>query len=267
MALILECLARIRMLFGCGLCALVVYWLIWLLHSLDPWLPELVFSIVDLMCFSPLVVVAWSLLSRSSDSVKTYRLVRYTILLHIAAALILSIMGGNDWAWMGSAGILMDVILIGLGPWRTNDPAPLRFYRKGVLMISGAVAACLMTWSYLNIGLVIWQSAELAGDRAYCLQIPGSLGKYEEVENVFELNGLSMQSLEDDHGLHLTFHAVLVIQGDQEVEWYNWSYRQVRFTPISKGTVQNPVLGMSEPFCKPQPHFVRNLLPNWPREK
>ncbi|HZW47762.1 MAG TPA: hypothetical protein VFF61_09560 [Microvirga sp.] len=259
MALILDCLARIRMLLGCGLCALVVYWLVRLLHFPEPWQPEILFWVFGLMCFSPLLVLAWSLLPRSSDHVKAYILVRYTVFFHIIFTSILTVLFGIEWVVPGIAGILMDLAFIGLGPWRTEDPAPLHFYRKGNLIFSGGVVACLMTWSYMNIGVVAWKAESTAAGKSYCLQIPFTRSNdYKETISLHDLRGLTMQA----HywkDITANFHAVLVVNNGDGFSWYNWSYRQLRFTPIARKDLESGVIGMSEPSCEPQPHFVRAL--------
>lgn len=259
MALILNWLARVRMLLGCGLCAYVMYLLIWVLHSPDPWDPEILFLIFGLWCFSPLLVLAWALLPGSSDRARAYLLVRSTIVLHIILALFLAIPFSFEWAAMGITGILLDLVLIGLGPWQTDDHAPLRFYRKCHLVLSGGVAVCLMTWSYMNVVVVAWDAERIAAGKPYCLQIPFSYASdYKETTSLHDLRGLTMQA-QYWKDITVNFHAVLVVENGNGFSWYNWSYRKVRFTPVARKDLESAVIGMREPNCKLVSHFLRAL--------
>jgi hypothetical protein len=259
MAAILNWLARARMLLGCGLCAFVVYHLVWLMHSPDPWQLEPIFWVFGLLCFSPLLVLAWSLWPKSSDHVKAYVLVRYTFFFHVFLALTLAAILDPEWAIPCILGVLMDLVLLGLGPWRTEDPASLQFYRKGHLVFSGGVLACLLTWSYINIGIVAWNAESTATGKPYCLQIPFTRSNdYKEATSLHDLRGLTMQAL---YWKDITsnFHAVLVVKNGDEFSWYNWSYRQLRFTRIALKALESGVIGMSEPSCKLRPHFIQTL--------
>ncbi|MXQ14911.1 hypothetical protein [Microvirga makkahensis] len=259
MVSILDWLTRIRMLLGCALCACVVYWLIWLLHSPDPWEPEILFLVFGLWCFSPLLVLTWALLPGSGDHARAYVAVRYAIALHIILTLFLAIPFGIEWAAMGITGILIDLAVIGLGPWRTDDHAPLRFYRKGHLIFSGGVVVCLMTWSYMNVVVVAWKAERIAAGKPYCLQIPSTRSSdYKETTSLHDLRGLTMQAWYWKD-ITVNFHAVLVVENGSGFSWYNWSYRKVRFTPLVRKDLESAVIGMREPSCELEPHFVQAL--------
>lgn len=251
--------ARVRMLLGCGLCAFVVYRLVWSFHSPDPWQLRPVFRVFGLLYFAPLLVLTWSLLSRTSNYVKSYILVRYTLFFHFLFTPLLAVLLGPASGIQAILGMLLDLILVGLGPWRTEAPTQLQFYRKGHLVFSGGILAGLITWSYMNIGIVAWSTTNTAADKPYCLQIPfNQSNDYREAASLFDFRGLAMQARQWKD-ITLGFHAVLVVKNGDKFSWYNWSYRQLQFTPISWEDLHSGVFGMSEPSCKLQLYFIRTL--------
>jgi hypothetical protein len=148
--------------------------------------------------------------------------------------------------------------LIGLGPWRTCAGS-LRFYRRGLLLSSGAVIVGLLVWSFIHIGLVTWAAAGLAAEKSYCLQVAKGFGGYEEADRLLDLRALSMYAPDNDDGIRYSFHAVLAVQNEQGLAWYNWSYRHGRFMPISQEDLASPVIGLREPACTMRPHFLQTL--------
>ncbi len=252
-------LSRVRMLLGCGLCACFAWLLVWYSHRPGSWQMNHDLAKLAFLCFAPLALLTWSLLPASIDQRKSYRVTRRLILLYAAVALIIAV-ASMEVGWIVPAGVgaLTGLVLIGLGPWRLSA-GNLHCYRKSLLFSNGAVIAGLLLWSFANIGLVVWGAAGLAAEKPYCVQVAKGFGGYEEAGRLLDLRALRMYAPDNGDGVHYSFHAVLAVRNEQGLAWYNWSYRHLRFMPISQENLNSTIIGLRGPVCTMRPHFLRGL--------
>jgi hypothetical protein len=97
----------------------------------------------------------------------------------------------------------------------------------------------------------------LAGDRPYCIQVPiGPYGRgYRPTIAADELSGFRMQAPGTD-GFWNEFHALLVIEDDTTIRFYNWSYRAGAFVPVTDSALASLYVRAQ---CDPRLHFVDGL--------
>lgn len=119
----------------------------------------------------------------------------------------------------------------------------------------------LPLWSVLNIPLVSVRAAVLAGSNPYCLQVPVDyLGREQAVTHFGQLSGLRMQTPRTNGGgstdYQFSFHSVLVVRNGTENQFYNWSYHEIDFVPVSKRAQRGITLTAD---CKPIPGFLYTL--------
>jgi hypothetical protein len=121
----------------------------------------------------------------------------------------------------------------------------------------GLTAALLGGWS---CGVLIWSTllshqviaaAEVAaGDRPYCIDV-----QERPARSAGDLTGLSMRAA-NHAGWYYHFHALLVI-GDTDRRYMNWSYRTGRFEPVSDSAREGLHLDRIA-RCAPKIHFARD---------
>lgn len=248
------------MLLGCCLCACFAWLLVWYSHSTGSWQMNQDLAKLALLCFAPFTIFTWSLLPASFASSKSYRVTRQLILLYAPVAFIIAV-ASMEVRWIVPAGLgaLTGLALISLGPWRLSAAGNLLFYRRGLLLSNGAVIVGSLLGSFANIGLVAWSAVGLAAEKPYCIQVAGGFGDYKEANRLIDLRALSMYAPDNDDGVQYSFHAVLVVQNEQSLAWYNWSYRHLRFMPIAQEDLDSTVIGLREPMCRTRPHFLQAL--------
>jgi hypothetical protein len=263
-------LSRTRMLFGCGLYILIAFIAVHICVSIKHWDHKDLLLGVGGSCIAPLALLIWSILPKSIDTTKTYIIVRRLILLYVGFVIVFLASASQARPWINFAliGGLLSLVFLVFGPWKVRDTASLSFFRMGMIFSNVALLcglAGVQIWSYANIGLVVFKAETLAAGRPYCLHVPLVRyhnyldDDYREVGNLLELRGLAMLAPSDRHGLQHAFHAVLAIEINGVIQWYNWSHRASQFLLRPKHRFENYEPGMSSPNCNLQPHFARNL--------
>lgn len=143
-------------------------------------------------------------------------------------------------------------------PTAWKDERPLHWL---IIASVAGFSIGLPLWSILNIPLVGIRAAALAGSNPYCLQVPvDHLGHAQAVTRFSQLSGLRMQTPITNGGgstdYQFAFHAVLVVRNGTENRFYNWSYHEIDFVPVSKRAERGIAL-MAD--CTPIPGFLYTL--------
>lgn len=157
---------------------------------------------------------------------------------------------------------LIGVIALPFLPWKNATLAQSIAYRRMYILILGGSVAALFLWSYLSIGVVVFQAERIADGKPYCIQTTAEKirSPYKEISNLRELSGLEMQSSYGNRGsmwFYSNYHGILALaKEDGGRDYYNWSYRRQNFTPVS--AYYRPSL----PYhisCKPKLNFAKML--------
>jgi len=120
---------------------------------------------------------------------------------------------------------------------------------------STAVAA-LLIFVYLGFSttLVASNATEIAAKRPYCIQVVASYkGGYKPALSYYDLSRKRMWAHID--GIH-SFHGVLMVRELEKTDYFNWSYRNSRFEPVSSDLVHRLRLSVT---CHPSHDFVGTL--------
>jgi hypothetical protein len=135
---------------------------------------------------------------------------------------------------------------------------------KIIIPASIALVACVAL--PLTITAVLVRQAEVAAAaRAYCVQVAREPFGYRAAASLQDLSVYTMRARRGDRGLYPNFHAVLFAAradakeagwGERVYERFNWSYRQLRFLPISG---QGHATLEDAPECVPVPGFALAL--------
>lgn len=107
----------------------------------------------------------------------------------------------------------------------------------------------IIVWSFLHPTHVMKSAEHIADGRAYCIEA----SKDKHIKSVLGLNALKMYG--NTRGGITDFHGVLLVQGENEKEFYLWSYRLGVFYKVSKGAYY---LDRSV-RCQPKQDFVAQL--------
>ncbi len=262
-----------RSLAGALLCAVSISYFIWSIHhsSGGSWSVFGLLLSIGIM-FAPLAMLAWSVVAKSEWRVSSYIWVRRLIQFHIAAMFVLGLLAVLFGHLIAIAVILariawvlpIDLFILLLSPWKKAEVAHVTFYRYAVLLLGGGTFAGLFIWSYANIGIVAWQAEATADNRSYCLQVKGyNRERYRSVTSLMDLHGVRMQTPYSGGGntsatWQWSYHAVLLVEADGVLEWWNWSYRQQRFVPTFY--LGKRVITKEPPApCDLKVNFVRQL--------
>ena len=110
-----------------------------------------------------------------------------------------------------------------------------------------------------TIPAVIASAQSIAVGRPYCIDIPREPDHvwYVPAKSLLDLGALRMLAHLDDHGGYSVFHAVMYVEHGEDVERYNWSYRQMRFMLI-EGQGHWPLNEISQ--CTRRPDFIAHLM-------
>ncbi|PZP83930.1 MAG: hypothetical protein DI582_10025 [Azospirillum brasilense] len=154
--------------------------------------------------------------------------------------------------------ILINAALFLLLPRVPQANARLLFLT--ILTSTAGVVAMLLLWSYATAWVVQWRVVQTAGLKPYCVQVRGYDAKYRPATTLSDLRGFRMQG-KWNHGATSykwqDFHAVLIVQWEDDLHYYNWSYLRQNFVPITKRAQEN--LYLLRPSCEPTSHFLSTL--------
>jgi hypothetical protein len=136
--------------------------------------------------------------------------------------------------------------------WRSSPGAkapPFVFLGLTAALLGGWLAG-LLIWSTTLPRAVIAAAEAAAGDRPYCIDVQERPARFAG-----DLSGLSMRAA-NHAGWYYHFHALLVI-GDADRSYMNWSYRTGRFEPVSLSAREGLHLDRIV-RCTPTAHFARD---------
>jgi len=130
---------------------------------------------------------------------------------------------------------------------------------KTIFVILAIFTILVMSWSYATSLIVQWRAEEIAGDKAYCIQLGGQGFRYRPVQYVSDLYGLNMQGRTYSGVTSYTwqdYHAVLIVENKGDLNFYNWSYKNQNFILNSKKLVK--ILHLYK-YCNPTENFIAHL--------
>lgn len=239
------------------------------------------YLVVFAVCaFGPLVAAARSayLLKKGHEIESEGLNAAIKALIFIPTALLLPFMTGVTASGIGTFSsapfliglfaIMLVIAIIVFEQIASRLPRPAQRWKYEPVMHGMIIASVvgpivgLPLWSLANIPLVGVQAKLIAGTQPYCIQVPKRSSFYQPVRSWSEFAGLRMLApFEDAVGATTTsrqwsFHAVLVVMGPAQKEFYNWSYEGWGFVPISD-RVRSLTHVSAE--CTPQRGFLYTL--------
>ena len=153
----------------------------------------------------------------------------------------------------------MDVVLLLILPRSTAKIIPRPLFLTTMVSIAG-VMTLLAVWSCTTVWIVQWRVAQKAGSLPYCIQVRSYESQYRPATSQSDISGFQMQG-KWNHGATSykwqDFHAVLIVQREDDLHYYNWSYRRQNFVPITQRARKN--LYLLSPSCEPTSHFITTL--------
>jgi hypothetical protein len=287
-----DLFGKVRALLSALLCAALSCIFVLMIHpdSSTSWDASTVVDWTGTL-FSPLALIVWSVVSGPRYRMQALRWTRRLILSHLILAVPFVLMalavpfvlmafvgfgfgkvGLGAYAYLSllPIAVLVDVLLLVLGPGVSSGGDVLRIYRNCLMVLPAGALAMLFAWSFATVGLVVWQAEAVAAGRPYCIQVSKDAeGHYQPVTSLLDLSGLRLRapvlwSVAGSPGGRFNHHAVLAVAngGDErlwengeafEQERWNWSHRRARFMPIGdrEGHVRR--------VCAGRDHFARQL--------
>jgi hypothetical protein len=255
------------------ICAFILVVLIWANRSNSPGYWRIGDTAIwALACLAPIAVLLWSAVPKIARP--RYVWLRRTIQLHAIAAACVTVVGCSGrwhpavvYGLIAFGALLIDFIVLGLAPWSKADPDDIEIYRAAQLKVAGGAVAGIFIWSFLNIALVLGQSEIIAWGRPYCLQVAASqfscyvagncVSRYKPVSSLMDLNGLKMHTPFTSGGgsseFQDAYHAVLIVNQGDVVEWRHWSYAGQHFIRHDNAR------GFGRPACQPVSYFASRL--------
>jgi hypothetical protein len=140
-----------------------------------------------------------------------------------------------------------------------HSVTPIRRRTKIILAVIGVA----IVWPFVQIGLIAAQAHYMAYGQPYCIDVPvNRFLTYRPAHSLLELNGLTLNApySESSGSMGLTqwvFHAVLVVDSGNTLEWRNWSYWHQHFDRLTP--LQAKAMHLYGPACKPQTNFIQSL--------
>lgn len=229
------------------------------LHSSD-------LEIVAILYFSSIVFLLWAMVAVPAWRRTSLRWVKRLVAVHAVCLLLIAV---TQWGGVMSIFYpfcaLSDLMIL-LYPGGKAHPGTLRFARNATLVLSGGQVAAMLLWSWVTIPLVMWSATSLAAGKPYCvatgqgLNLRAGMKDYRPVTALLDMQGLTMRSPQQHGGttdyVH-TFNAVLVIQGDAGMSWWNWSHWAAGFVLIDN---PNGFGDLVDPeACHPELGFLGKL--------
>jgi hypothetical protein len=286
---VLDLFGKVRVVVSAVLCATCSFIFVLMIHpdSSTNWdAPTIIVCTVAL--FAPLVLAIWSLIAWPSWRGRALWWTRRLIACHLiltAATPLLVLSSYFVYALLqvleaALGGVLLDILVLVLGPPASSAPKVLRLYASSLLALSAAGLGALFTWSFATIGLVAWQAETTAGEQRYCMTVPvDSEAHYRPVASLFDLRGLKLRapvtpSVAGAPGSRRSNHLLLHVangadpkhteDGEDHLTFWHWSYRQWRFLPpepriVSSNPWEDIGIRPTRNSCVAEAHFVRHL--------
>ena len=154
-------------------------------------------------------------------------------------------------ALVGVAGIEAVIVLIGrIRAMRSDRPRLPFVFAWLTAALLGGWATGILIWSMMLPSRVIAAAEAAAAERPYCIRMDG-----RTASRAGDLTGFAMR-VPDHYGWIWDFHALLVI-GEGETRYMNWSYHSGRFEPVSDRARTGLHLD-TYARCAPAAHFARD---------
>ncbi len=155
---------------------------------------------------------------------------------------------------VGGVAALNGLCILGRYFYRKRHKTQMQTRRNAFLSFLSGVCLCviaLLVAQSFYARTVIREAASVAGDAPYCIQI-ASQGEYRPATWLLDLTPLFMRANGSD-GRYWQFHGVLLKDGKNGMELYNWSYWNGKFMSYQKPEYW-PIF-----YCQPQTYFVEKL--------
>lgn len=126
-----------------------------------------------------------------------------------------------------------------------------------VMAVSGLTAGILAAlWSLFSAVSVVYQTVQLTQGLPFCLAYHSN--EIAEIEAFSDLRGFSFYTTKTGYkdSSSWFFHAVLIVDTENEIRLYNWSPRNLRFYPVKLRSRLIIPIGNS---CLPQADFWRKM--------
>jgi hypothetical protein len=131
--------------------------------------------------------------------------------------------------------------------------------------IAVIVIGLAIVWPLAQIGLIIAQAQYIASGRPYCVEVSSDrFLHYKPVSSLLELNGFSLHAPFVNSGgsgshssMQWTFHALLVVESENALEWRNWSYWHQHFDSLAPQQLK--ALQIYSPDCQGKENFLGKL--------
>jgi hypothetical protein len=285
----LDLLGKVRAVVSAVLCATCSFIFVLMIHpdsSTDWDTPTIIVWTVAL--FAPLALAIWSLIAWPSWRSRALWWTRLLIACHLVLAATippLVLLLGFAYALLqvleaALGGVLLDILILVLGPPASSAPKVLRLYGRSLLALSSVGLGALFAWSFATIGLVAWQAETTAGEQRYCMTVPvDSEAHYRPVASLFDLRGLKLRapvtpSVAGAPGSRRSNHLLLHVangadpkhteDGEDHLTFWHWSYRRWRFLPpepriVSSNPWEDIGIRPTRNSCVAEAHFVRHL--------
>lgn len=120
------------------------------------------------------------------------------------------------------------------------------------------IAAIVVILPRTTIPAVVHSAKVVAAGRPYCIDIPREPDHlwYVPAQHISDLGALRMFAHLDQHRMYSVFHAVLFVGESDNIERYNWSYKEMKFVRI-EGQGHWPLTEISE--CTRRTDFIEHL--------
>jgi len=116
-------------------------------------------------------------------------------------------------------------------------------------------------WSVLVFASAFGGALWLSDGRDYCIAQPGLAGSksadYGPIRSRYALRGTALATAETGYKSYHRwyFHALLLVRGDFAPEIWQWSYKQMRWSPVIGGAFFRAV----DDACEPRANFLFDL--------
>jgi len=167
------------------------------------------------------------------------------LLVGLASSLVVAAFSGGNVVLLHGAGMTLSVV---------GAVAVLVNWRFGLWVL--ASPALIGLWSLVAGASAYQQAQAMAWERPYCVSAHGP--EHDRVQALSDLRGLTFYTTRSGYRIADSwyFHRVLLIEGDGDLDVFNWSPRAMRFDPVDQPHVFFDRLAAS---CMPRKDFLQNL--------